>query len=542
MKNRTNRLLGLATFSAMMLTSACSSDISSTTDRQGISDFNDAVSSQIDNDTAALRTASATGRPGNMQVREGIFIGEDGFRTGNGDPLPRRFETSNGVTLKFGDNIRLPQLVSILQDATGMRIDIRDLYAAPLSGGPDTSASTADSTGGGSAVTLGGTTHATEIPFRVDHKGSLSSLLDKVANQIGADWEYTGGRIKFLGPQTTTYTIWALSGNVTTETTMGGSNDATFGSSAPSTTSASRTFDYWESVEAGIAAVMPSDGAQYAINKSSGTVTVTAFQAVHERVATFVAQENQRLSRQVAVKVDVLAFTTSSSNERSASLNLALSNISAGLNIDLLTPGNSIDQSTGLGLQILDGDLANSTGIINALASEGRVSILKSTSVIAGNNSPTPVSISTEKAYLRGVTIEEGEDTTSTTFDTGIINTGMNLVVTPRIMSAGEVMLTYNMQISELKGIEQFEADGTQVQLPEMETRNFMQTLNIGSGDSLVVAAFDSSRSARNASGPFQPQFWGLGGADGYTSDNTKIMILITPVVIEGQNMPRSRR
>jgi type IVB pilus formation R64 PilN family outer membrane protein len=551
MKNLTNRLLGLTALSAMAFTAACSDDISQSTDRRGVSDFNAAVSSQIDSDAAALRNAGATGRPGNMQVRDGIFIGKDGFRTGRGDPLPRRFETSNGITLKFGDDIRLPEFVSILQDATGMRVDIRDLYAAPLSGSADEEGgaeagadSTEDAGGGGgaTAVTIGGSSHATEVPFRVDHKGSLSSLLDKVANQIGADWEYSGGRIKFLGPQTMTYTIWALSGDVTSSASLGGGNATTFGASAPATTNVNRTFDYWGSVEAGIAAVVPADGARYAINRSAGTVTVTGFQAVHERVAGFVAQENQRMSRQVAVKVDVLAFTTNSSDERSTSLNLALSSISAGLNMNLITPANSIDQSTGLGLQILDGDLANSTGIINALAREGRVSVLKSTSVIAGNNNPTPVTITTEKAYLSGITVETTDEGTSTSFETGIINTGMNLVITPRIMSAGDVMLTYNMQISELKGIEQFEAEGTQVQLPEMETRNFMQTMNIGSGDSIVVAAFDGSRTARNAAAPFMPQFWGLGGQDGYTSENTKIVVLMTPVVIEGQNKPRAPR
>jgi len=565
MKTPSIKLFGLTLVSAIAL-SACSSDLGKRETRTDATARLDAANAQISEDSSLLQNMSETGRPGNIRVRDGLYLGQDGFRTGRGDPLPRRFETDSGISMNSPRAMNIQDFIMTLRRTTGLRVDYRDLSATPTtsavpSGAPASSGamgSGADSTGAGAAASPAASQgiagdnadHPIDMEFRVDYTGPLSGLLDYVASQIGVDWEYRGGRIKFLGAQTVTYTVWALPGTSTTSASIGsGGSDAVFGGSSPATTTREINLDYWSDLEAGLDAIIPQSGSRYSINKSNGTIVLTGFQNVHERVAEFVERENGRLSRQVAVKVDILAYSTDQSDTRSANIIGIVENLGWGLGASVTTPANAIDDGIGIGAMILGNDntiqenLIGTNAIVNALSKQGRVAILNSVSSIAMNNAPTPVSIMSERAYLAGTTTEVADDgTSSTDITTGIINNGINMVVTPRILSSGEVNLAYTLNMSTLKNIEEFESDGTTIQLPEIETRNFMQNVNMSSGSTMVIAAFDSQRTQRNARGPFDPRMWGLGGSDGFTIENTRILVLMTPVVIEKQNAPRIRR
>ncbi len=333
----------------------------------------------------------------------------------------------------------------------------------------------------------------------------LSGFLDFVASQIGADWEYRGGRIKFLGEQTTTYTVWALPGTRSTTATVGGGGSGdVFGGSSPASTTRTIESDYWAELEAGLDAIIPENGARYSINKANGSIVLTGFQSIHERVAEYISRENARLSRQVAVKVDILAFTSEDSDSRSTNIEGIMQNLAWGLGASIVSPQNAIDDGIGIGATILENDnkiqenLVGTNAIIQALARKGKVSLLDSVSVIAMNNASTPISIMKERAYLAGTstTVEDdGSETTET--ETGVINNGINMVVTPRILSGGEVNLDYTMNLSSLVAMQQFGSGDAMVQLPEVEARNFMQSVNMESGSTMVIAAYDSQRSTR---------------------------------------------
>jgi type IVB pilus formation R64 PilN family outer membrane protein len=564
-------LIGSALVSALAL-SACSNDMSEQSGRKGASAQIGAMEAQIDEDSGQLQRMTETGRPGNIRVRDGIYLGEDGFRTGRGDPLPRRFETDDGISMNLSGEVNVREFSIALRRLTGLRVDYRDIANTPGMGSDDGGQAAPAPTGntdssqnvslddiiaGNAAAPATATPapqssganadHPINIGFPVDYTGPLSGLLDKVATHIGVDWEYRGGRIKFVGAQTVTYTLWALPGTSETDSSVGGGGSGNvFGASSPATTSRSIERDFWSDLETGLDAIIPSSGARYAMNRANGTIVVTGFQNVHERVSDYVERENARLSRQVAVKMDILAYSSNESDTRATSFDLAISDIAAGLNIGIQTPPNQIEGSSGLGFSVLDSgsDFNGSSAFIRALSRQGKVTVLNSASVIASNNASTPLSILSEQAYLSGTTTDTNPDTgeETTELETGVISNGINMVVTPRILNSGAVNLDYTLNISQLTNLEEFESNGSTVQLPEIETRNFMQNLNMDSGDTMVIASYDSSRTQRDGSGPFDPRLWGIGGQDGYQIENTKIIVLMTPVVVEKQNAPRARR
>lgn len=492
----------------------------------------------------ALGNIQDSGRPGNVNVDRGMFLADQGFRSGNGNPLPARFETATGVTVNTATPINIEEFSQIIEDLTGIRVDYEDIRIggpAPNSpAGAETNEDPATAVAQLLARSQGTVVNPVDRTFRVRHTGKLSDVLDRVASRLSADWSYEGGRILFKGPQTMTYTIWALPSETSSTGSVGGGAN-TFGSGgAAATTTSSLSNNYWGSIEQGIEGLMP-EGARFSINRASGTVTVTATQAVHLRVQDFISNENRRLSRQVAVKLDVLAFSQSRSDTVSTSLEGLLENIGDGLGI---AAGSVIEHGAGGTISAgVSGNAGNANATITALSRLGRLSVLQSQSVTAMNNTPTPVSITNERAYVSAVTtVQEEGSAPQTTITPGVINSGMNFVVTPRILSSNDVVLNYSLNLSELVDLREFSTNNNSVQLPEMSSRNFMQSVNIKSGDTVVIASTKIQNTDQERVGPFDPSFWGIGGQRGYNIDDTQILVLMTPVVVDGSNTPRARR
>jgi len=576
MKFPTKTRIGF-TFASILALSACASDLSQQGSRITASADIEAMGAAVADDASLLRGAQATGRPSNVAVREGIYLGEDGFRVHRGDPLPRRFEADNGIVFNSPVEMNIRDFAFRLKSLTGMRVDYRDIAATPLfagsesggenaagllpaMGGADSTTVPSDLQGdpeGGSGASMaggnpaGGSDHPVDITFRVNYEGPLSGLLDYVASQAGVDWEYRGGRIKFLGPQTATYTIWALPNSVTAESTIGSEAEGGgFGTAGNTTVTNSVENAYWEDLSEGLDAIIPSLGTAYAVNQSTGTITVTALRSTHERVADYVERENARLSRQVAVRIDVIAFQARDNSSRSTSLNGVLESVSDGIRATATTgPVTSIAGGVDFGTTILDndsdlfGNLTGSQAALRALSQYGRVSVLNSTTVTAMNNISTPVNITRNQAYLAGTTVTTEDDgATSTEIDTDTITSGINILLTPRIMSGGEVNVNYTMTVTELENLATFNGGGNFVQLPEVSSRSFMQTVNMDSGDSMVIASYDNAQRRRESASPFSPAYWGLGGSDSFDAADTQIVIVMTPVVLEKQNAPTIRR
>lgn len=478
-----------------------------------------------------------TGRPSNINVNPGLFLANQGFRSGRGNPLPERFETSEGVTINTAAPINIEEFSQIIESMTGIRVDYEDLRmigASAASGGAAAPAGQADSAQSISALVgraQGTTVGPTDRTFRIRHTGKLSTVLDTVASRMASDWAYEGGRIVFKGPQTITYTIWAFPSASSTNGSVGGGG-TTFGSGSAASTTSTSEFNYWAGVEQSLSSLIPSGMGGFSANASTGTITVTGGQAVHLRVQDFVENENRRLSRQVAVRIDVIALTKNTNDNRGLSLEGIL-RASGGGSVAVGLLGGT----DGAGITFTD---SNGEAAINALSSYGRVSIVQTQTVTAMNNTPTPVAITQERAYVASTSVDV--ETGATEITPGIINSGVNFVVTPRILSSNDVVLQYTLNMSELLGVEEFSSGSSSVQLPEMASRNFAQTVNLKSGQTVVIGSSDTQNSQQGRRGAFSPSFWGLGGGRNYSVDGTRILILMTPVVLEGNNTPTVQR
>lgn len=555
---RIKKISLLSSLSVLAVSGCADSDYNTKTTRADASKRIESAREDIASKSPSLNAIKQTNRPSNINVRSGLFLGDTGYQASNGNPLPSEFETSDGISLSMAGDVNIEQVAQAIERITNIQVDYSDISTTPAIGGGSSSSDsegTSDSTstddddssgdsGASQRTDLDTLVHPNDRTLRIHHEGKLSDLLTKVARRLGTDWVYDGGRIQFLGPQTVTYTLWSLPVQTEANASVGGGSDSgLFGGSTPATVTTSMVFDYWETFESGMEAIIPNGGASFNLNKSAGTIVVTGPRNIHRRVQDFVESENRRLSRQVAVKLDVIAFTRTRSDSKGTSLNGLIDQVGRGFTLDLISPANAVSDGVILDAGIVSGPLSGISNVINALSAAGEVSVLTSQTMIASNNTPTPISITDEQAYLAGTTTTTEEGSETTEIQTGIVRSGLNAVITPRIMSSGTVNLQYTLNLTELVNLEEFVSpdNSSSVQLPNIASRNFMQTVNIQNGDSLIIGSFDQQSSEKDGQGAFSPQFWGLGGNTNYKIKDTKVLVVMTPVVIESQNKPTRR-
>lgn len=147
------------------------------------------------------------------------------------------------------------------------------------------------------------------------------------------NWRFDGGTIVFSRYQTRTFVMDALPGSIsmTPPEDTGGENSIT------PQLMASANIDIWEDIRRTITNIIGTGGT-IDISQSSGTVVVSTTNDRMERVARFLEDENRRLSRQVAVSIEMYTVQVDDASAYGFDLTAALSSISGLPTIDISGP------------------------------------------------------------------------------------------------------------------------------------------------------------------------------------------------------------
>ena len=82
---------------------------------------------------------------------------------------------------------------------------------------------------------------------------------------------------------------------------------------------------------------------------------------------------------------------------------------------------------------------------------------------------------------------------------------------------------------------------GSTVQQPEIETRGFTQEVAVKSGQTLILAGYESTYDSVSKKGTGTPDNMLLGGRNDSKKTKTVLVIMLTPVVLETPLSPESR-
>jgi general secretion pathway protein D len=178
-------------------------------------------------------------------------------------------------------------------------------------------------------------------------------------------------------------------------------------------------------------------------------------------------------------------------------------------------------------------DTANKLkGLINLLASQGRVNILASPHIMAANNQEAQIMIGQEVPVLTSQSVPLVSQQTS--FQTSTVQyrqTGIILSVKPQINAKGQVTLDIAQEVSDAQttttGV-----SGT----PTFSVRTAKTSLTTGNNQTVVLGGLireDNSHTQAGVPGLRKlPLLGSLFGSEGISKTKTELLVLITPHIV----------
>jgi type IVB pilus formation R64 PilN family outer membrane protein len=425
--------------------------------------------------------------------------------------------------------------------------------ASPSAGGSGVPALPVGRPGGGNRTSAkaGG-------PVRINYSnGNFQNFLDTAAARFGVYWKYTNGAIQFYHTDSRAFQISAIPGDSTFSATVnsgatssggessggGGGSGGSGGSSGGSSggvsasnnqnTAVSSQLSVYSNVEKSIKAMLSAYGRTVA-SPATGTITVVDTPDVLERVAAFVENENQSLSRQVAINVTVLAVTLADSDEYGIKWNLVYKDLlkNYGVTNTLASATNSVGFSAGV-LSSSSSKFAGTSLVIQALSEQGKVRRQTTATVVTLNNQPVPVQVARQTSYLKSSqTTTTALVGSTTTLTPGTVTSGFNMSILPHILNNGTVMLQFSTDISSLRELRPVTSSNSMIEVPALDTRNFLQRVAMKSNETLIISGFEQSDDDLSRSGVGEAKNFLFGGGFKKQSNKEVIVILITPTAM----------
>ncbi len=464
-----------------------------------------------------------------VSMSEGVWLGNKSVVLEHRNNLPAKFESDTGVTILLNEPVSLQVLANDIYSITGIPVKIDSQVAADK----------------------------LRKLVNVAYTGKLSGLLSQVATDLDLLWYYDKNSIVFYETETRTFTLYALGTEVAYQTSVS-TDDA-------NEVSLASTLKEWDEVESAISSIIGnSSNADFTVSRSLGTITVTASPSILSRVGEYIERQNKRLSQLITIDVKVLQVTIS--NDSAFGLNLAAAiNSTSGLNIvanpknnlasteassmNIAVLSNTVSALTGAthmengslaegaytNDQIMNGSLAGAAGsnaLIEALAKQGKVSLVTNVGVTTRSNRVAPVSNTRTTGYIKRFESRNFTTVESSTVDQDDLETGFTMQLLPNVLDNGKILLLFRMSVRELLRMSTQTIGEVTLQLPEVEERSFMQEVIMESGQMLVVSGFEKQTSEDTRYGLGDPDFMALSGSRETSATREVLVVILTPQVL----------
>ena len=464
-----------------------------------------------------------------VSMSEGVWLGNKSMVLEHRNNLPAKFETDTGVTILLDEPVSLQVLANDIYSITGIPVKIDGQVSSDK----------------------------LKKQVNVAYTGKLSGLLSQVATDLDLLWYYDKNSIVFYETETKTFTLYALGTEVAYQTSVS-TDDA-------NEVALESTLKEWDEVEKAISSIIgKADNADFTVSRSLGTITVTASPSVLARVGEYIERQNKRLSQLITIDVKVLQVTIS--NDSAFGLNLAAAiNSTSGLNIvanpknnlasteassmNIAVLSNTVSALTGATHmeggtlvegaytqdQIMNGSLAGAAGsnaLIEALAKQGKVSLVTNVGVTTRSNRVAPVSNTRTTGYIKRFESRNFTTVESSTVDQDDLETGFTMQLLPNVLENGKILLLFRMSVRELLRMSTQTIGEVTLQLPEVEERSFMQEVIMESGQMLVVSGFEKQTNEDTRYGLGDPDFMALSGSRETSATREVLVVILTPQVL----------
>ncbi|WP_181196951.1 PilN family type IVB pilus formation outer membrane protein [Pseudomonas fluorescens] len=387
------------------------------------------------------------------------------------------------------------------------------------------------------------------------YQGRLSGLLDTVTGGLGLSWRYepNPGVINIFYLDTRQFPVYAFNKTSTFKSevksgmssTAGASNSGQGASSGSGvsgesgsnqTTQTDMVSSLLGDIEKNVRNMLTIG--QMSFSRTTGVFNITDRPDVLDRVQRYLDSENERITKQILINIEVISVKLSDKDQYGIDWSLVYKSVNGTWGFGLKNTFPGIDGSAiNSSISILDtasSPWAGSKAIIQALSQQGRVSSYRAPSVTTLNLQAAPVQIGKVKGYLASSQTTQSANVGSTTaLIAGSITSGFNMSLVPMVMPANQLLMQLAINMSGDPTFETISSGDSKIQNPSYDLQIFDQSVKLRSGQTLVLSGFDQTTENATKSGVGSVSNFLFGGGGSRDTNRDVVVLMITPVIME---------
>ena len=311
-------------------------------------------------------------------------------------------------------------------------------------------------------------------------------------------------------------------------------------------------FDFWQNIEKELINLLntqnePFEAKSIVVNANAGLITINGTPNQLQRVQNYIQNLQNRLKKQVAINVSIIAVSLDESHSSGINWN----NFSIDFNAQNSSGTNSLIsfQNTNEGnffVKNLGFNVGlNLDSVMNFLSQNGQTKVLSSPKLVALNNQQAIISVGDTINYQ---VKESSKSTDSGTTVSEIYNNysifiGILLNILPEISDDGKVMLRISPSLSNFKYPQDNRRQNEpRVIAPDTIQKKLSTVVQMENNQTLVLGGLISRNESVEESSVNVlskiPLLGGLFRGSTQNQDATEIVFIITPLIIGNNNVP----
>lgn len=312
-------------------------------------------------------------------------------------------------------------------------------------------------------------------------------------------------------------------------------------------------FDFWEGIKEELIILLQSEGEEAKtpiINQNTGLITISGTPKQLERVQKYIQNLSQRLKKQVAIDVNIIAVSLDEAH--SSGINWQNFSLSFNTNTADNSPSNLSyinTNSNEMFVRNLGFNAGiNLSSIIDFLNTNGKTKVLSSPKLVALNNQQAIISVGDTINYQVRESTKSTETGVALTevFNNYSIFVGILLNILPEISDDGKIMLRISPSLSNFKyPQDNRRQDSPRTIAPDTVQKKLSTVVQMENNQTLILGGLISSEEATNASevkGLAKiPLLGRLFRGKEQSQSTTEIVFVIKPLIIENSQMPSLR-
>ncbi len=284
--------------------------------------------------------------------------------------------------------------------------------------------------------------------------------------------------------------------------------------------------DIIDTISSGLSAIT---GESPIIDSGTRTLIYTATQ----RTAELAERYFQRMRRSTALIVfEIYIWEVSLNAGNSTGIDWEKIDTFGKFNAGVSIPGGASADFTpiSIGLPTTGSPAFGSDDILEFISDYGAVKTISQPQVAMLSSSEASLRVADTVNYVSSLerTVDNGETSVSTQTDS--VDTGFTLTIGSAWDNA-TIYGSIEINLQEFRRFQEFDADGTTLQLPETTERELQTQVRIRPGDSLLIAGLVRENDEFNSSGPgFMQPFTSTSREA--TTNNVELVFLLRPRVV----------